>query len=73
MKDYPPDIQAKVGTDDRTDEAPAGSRHNTFSIVALGILVWSTKSLTAITAGNVTFAAAFAHFSIMLDTFNLLG
>lgn len=71
LNDYPPDIRAKWGP--MTEHT---KRQRVFVAIlllvpVLSITAWSTRSLSALAGGDVTFAIAFAHFAIMFGTFNL--
>ena len=72
LNDYPRDIQAKWGP--MTEPTKRQRVFVTILVLAvvLGLVAWSTKSLRALGAGDVTFVEAFTHFGVMLGTFNLL-
>ncbi len=71
LNDYPPDIRVKWGPmADRTKRQRVLVAI-LFLVTILSIVAWSIRSLPALTAGDVTFAIAFAHFAIMFGTFNL--
>ena len=72
INDYPPDVWAKWG--------PIGERAKRQRVLVavivlaalLGVVAWSSRSLSALVGSDLSFAAAFAHFVIMFGTFNLL-
>jgi hypothetical protein len=72
LRDYPPDIQAKWGPMSERTKRQRLLVAAVFLMVILGVAVWSVKTLPALVARDVTFAAAFAHFAIMFGTFNIL-
>lgn len=72
LNDYPPDIQAKWGPMTERTKRQRVLVAGAFLMVILGVGAWSLKSLPALVARDVTFAAAFAHFAIMFGTFNIL-
>ena len=72
LRDYPPDIQAKWGPMSERTKRQRLLVAAVFLMVILGVAAWSVKTLPALVARDVTFAAAFAHFAIMFGTFNIL-
>jgi len=72
LNDYPPDIKAKWGPMRENTKRQRVFVAGIFAIVIVGIVVWSLNAVPALVRGDVTFGVAFAHFAVMLGTFNLL-
>jgi hypothetical protein len=72
LNDYPPDIRAKWGPMTKRTKQQRVLVAGLLFVVGLGIVEWSLKTLPALAGRDVTFAPAFAHFTIMFGTFNVL-
>ena len=72
LDDYPPDVRAQWGPMTERTRRQRALVAGAFLLVILCVVVWSLKSLPAVLPGDVTFAAAFAHFTIMFGTVNVL-
>jgi hypothetical protein len=72
LNDYPPDIRGKWGSMTEKTKRQRVVAAGILLLAGLGVVMWSLKSLYALGASTVTFAAAFVHFAIMFGTFNVL-
>jgi len=71
LNDYPPDIKAKRGPMTARTKRQRWLAAGILFIAILAVIAWSLKTLPAFAARELTFASAFAYFTIMFGTFNV--
>jgi hypothetical protein len=72
LNDYPPDIREQWGPMRAHTKRQRVLIAGLFLVVGVGFVVWSLESFRSVVTRDVTFAAAFTHFTVMFGTFNIL-